>query len=73
MVLALVLACACAAPSPRQINPAISTQLVSSEPPRAMGEPDPASVQTTSAELRSEQQREQKPTPAPRPRPAVRH
>lgn len=65
MVAVAHLGCA-SAPPPHQINPAVSTQLVSSEPPRAMGGSyDPSDVQTTSAELRSEQP---KPAPAPRRR-----
>ncbi len=62
---ALVLASACAhQPQTHQVNPAVSSQLVSSEPPRAMGE-TPATVQTTSAELESEQP---KAAPAPHAR-----
>ena len=59
---ALMLASACAHQAEtHQVNPAVSTQLVSNEPPRAMGE-TPATVQTTAAELRAEQ-----PQPAPAP------
>lgn len=61
---ALVLASACShQPEARPVNPAITSQLVTSEPPRAMGE-TPATVQTTSAEIQAE---EQKPAPAPAP------
>ena len=68
IILALVLALSgCASPGPpRPINPAVTSQLVSSEPPRSMAD-DPSGVQTTSAEIRSEAER-QKPEPAPAPR-----
>ncbi len=66
LVWMIAFACGCASGPTHQVNPAVSSQLVSQEPPRAMGgSNDPSDVQTTSAELQSEQP---KPAPAPRRR-----